>query len=43
VVPDRAESAGTIISRINKELLNYTKGAPPADDVTLIVARRIAA
>ena len=43
VAPDRGESAGTIISRINKALLNYTKGAPPADDVTLIVARRVAA
>ncbi len=43
VIPDRGESAGTIISRINKALLNYTKGAPPADDVTLIVARRVAA
>jgi sigma-B regulation protein RsbU (phosphoserine phosphatase) len=43
VIPDRGESAGTIISRINKALLNYTKGAPPADDVTLIVARRVPA
>jgi sigma-B regulation protein RsbU (phosphoserine phosphatase) len=43
VIPDRSESAGTIISRINKDLLNYTKGAPPADDITLIVARRVAA
>jgi len=43
VIPDRSESAGTIISRINKGLLNYTKGAPPADDITLIVARRVAA
>jgi sigma-B regulation protein RsbU (phosphoserine phosphatase) len=42
VIPDRGESAGTIISRINKDLLNYTKGAPPADDITLIVARRVA-
>jgi serine phosphatase RsbU (regulator of sigma subunit)/pSer/pThr/pTyr-binding forkhead associated (FHA) protein len=43
VIPDRGESAGTIISHINKALLDYTKGAPPADDVTLIVARRVAA
>jgi sigma-B regulation protein RsbU (phosphoserine phosphatase) len=43
VIPDRSESAGSIISHINKALSNYTKGAPPADDITLIVARRVAA
>jgi phosphoserine phosphatase RsbU/P len=43
VTPGRSESAGSIISRINKALLSYTKGAPPADDITLIVARRVAA
>src|SRR5580658_9065597 len=42
VIPDRSQSAGTIISRINKAVLAYTEGAPPSDDITLIVARRIA-
>jgi serine phosphatase RsbU (regulator of sigma subunit) len=41
VLRNRHESARTIISEINRDLLSYTGGAPPADDVTLIVARRI--
>ena len=42
VIPDRSQPAATIISRINKAVATYTAGAPPADDITLIVARRIA-
>jgi sigma-B regulation protein RsbU (phosphoserine phosphatase) len=33
---------GAIIGHINMTLTTYTEGAQPADDVTLIVARRIA-
>src|SRR5580704_7813881 len=43
VIQDRHLPAATIVNRINKALVVYTAGAPPADDVTLIVARRIAA
>ncbi len=38
----RTQSAAAIISHINRSLVTYTAGAPPADDVTLIVARRVA-
>jgi serine phosphatase RsbU (regulator of sigma subunit) len=41
VIGNRNEPAGTIISLINKDLVTYTAGAPPSDDVTLIVARRV--
>jgi phosphoserine phosphatase RsbU/P len=36
-----SESAGTIIGEINKALAAFTAGAAPADDITLIVARRV--
>jgi serine phosphatase RsbU (regulator of sigma subunit) len=42
VIRSRTESASAIINHINKSLTAYTAGAPPSDDVTLIVARRIA-
>jgi serine phosphatase RsbU (regulator of sigma subunit)/pSer/pThr/pTyr-binding forkhead associated (FHA) protein len=37
----REESAADIISRVNEDIVQWTKGAPAADDVTLIVARRL--
>ncbi|HEX4276346.1 MAG TPA: SpoIIE family protein phosphatase, partial [Bryobacteraceae bacterium] len=43
VIPVRGESAKSIIGHINKAVVTYTAGAPPADDITLIVARRIGA
>lgn len=43
VIPDRNQPASTIIANINKAVVTYTAGAPPSDDVTLIVARRVAA
>ncbi len=43
VVPERGQAAGTIIHAINKAVAAYTAGAPPSDDVTVIVAKRIAA
>jgi sigma-B regulation protein RsbU (phosphoserine phosphatase) len=43
VIRNRVESAGAIVSHINKDLVTYTAGAPPSDDITLIVARRVAA
>jgi sigma-B regulation protein RsbU (phosphoserine phosphatase) len=43
VKPHRNESASAIIAQINKVLVSYTAGAPPSDDITLIVARRVAA
>ena len=42
VIQSRTQAASEIIRHINKSLVAYTAGAPPADDVTLIVARRIA-
>jgi sigma-B regulation protein RsbU (phosphoserine phosphatase) len=42
VIPDRNRPAAAIISSINKAVATYTAGAPPADDITLIVARRVA-
>jgi len=42
-IPERDQPAATIINRINKAVAAYTAGAPPADDITLIVARRVAA
>jgi phosphoserine phosphatase RsbU/P len=38
----RNEPATEIIARVNEDILQFTKGAPAADDVTLIVARRLA-
>jgi serine phosphatase RsbU (regulator of sigma subunit) len=43
VIRHRTAQSAEIISQINKDLVVYTAGAPPADDVTLIVARRVAA
>lgn len=40
VIPSRSRSAREVIAQINKAVVQYTAGAPPADDVTLIVARR---
>jgi phosphoserine phosphatase RsbU/P len=42
VIPDRNQSAAAIIRTINKAVTAFTAGAPPADDITLIVARRVA-
>ena len=42
-IPERNQPAATIISRINQAVATYTAGAPPSDDITLIVARRVAA
>jgi phosphoserine phosphatase RsbU/P len=39
----RTDSAATIVSEVNQALLAWTGGAPPADDITLIVARRVVA
>ena len=36
----RHAPAGDIINEVNKALTVYTAGAPPGDDITLIVARR---
>ncbi|MDQ2900449.1 MAG: SpoIIE family protein phosphatase [Acidobacteriota bacterium] len=36
----RNETARTIVASVNEALTEWTKGAPPADDITLIVARR---
>src|SRR5580698_1175687 len=43
VIPDRNQPAAAIIAGINRAVAAYTAGAPPADDITLIVARRVAA
>ncbi|MDQ6706632.1 MAG: SpoIIE family protein phosphatase [Acidobacteriota bacterium] len=36
----RNETARTIVASVNEAVTDWTKGAPPADDITLIVARR---
>ena len=41
VTPHRSEAAANIISEINKAVLVFTSGAPQADDITLIAARRL--
>jgi sigma-B regulation protein RsbU (phosphoserine phosphatase) len=41
VVKNRCLPAGDIIDKVNEALVNYTAGAPQADDITLIVARRV--
>jgi serine phosphatase RsbU (regulator of sigma subunit) len=40
VIPVRDQAAKTIVTEINRAVVKYTAGAPPADDITLIVARR---
>jgi len=35
------ESAQAIIEAINQRVVEFTKGAPPADDITLVVAKRL--
>jgi serine phosphatase RsbU (regulator of sigma subunit) len=40
VVPVRHQPAKEIIAAINKAVVTHTAGAPPADDITLIVGRR---
>ncbi len=42
VIENRHLSAPAIVSRINQALTAYTAGAPPSDDITVIVARRVA-
>ena len=39
----RTDAAATIVSEVNQALLAWTGGAPPADDITIIVARRVVA
>ena len=39
---NRTIPAAAIISQINKAVLEFTAGAPQADDITLIAARRVA-
>jgi sigma-B regulation protein RsbU (phosphoserine phosphatase) len=38
----RAETAGEMVRGVNAAIADWTKGAPAADDITLIVARRVA-
>jgi serine phosphatase RsbU (regulator of sigma subunit) len=35
------ESAQSIIESINQRVTDFTKGSPPADDITLVVAKRV--
>ena len=35
------QPAGTILDAVNKAVADYTAGAPPSDDITIIVARRV--
>src|SRR5580698_8311908 len=42
VIEVRSRAAAAIIAGINRAVAAYTAGAPPADDITLIVARRVA-
>jgi serine phosphatase RsbU (regulator of sigma subunit) len=35
------QSAQSIIEGINQRVYDFTGGAPPADDITLVVAKRL--
>ena len=37
----RTEPAATVVQAVTKSLAEFTAGAPQADDITLVVARRI--
>lgn len=41
IVPFRRESARSIIEHVNDSVQTFTAGAPPSDDITLVVARRV--
>jgi serine phosphatase RsbU (regulator of sigma subunit) len=41
IAAHRNEKASEIIARVNEDIFKWTKGATAADDVTLIVARRL--
>jgi len=38
----RDQSAESIIQCVNQQVEDFTAGAPPADDITLVVAKRLA-
>jgi len=38
----RTEPARAVIEKVNQAIVEFTGGAPPADDLTLVVARRLA-
>jgi sigma-B regulation protein RsbU (phosphoserine phosphatase) len=38
---NRSRSAGEIVSAVNEALTAFEAGSPPADDITLVVARRL--
>jgi sigma-B regulation protein RsbU (phosphoserine phosphatase) len=40
VAANRSLALDALIRKINEEVLAFTRGAPPADDVTLLLARR---
>jgi serine phosphatase RsbU (regulator of sigma subunit) len=42
VARSRTQPAGVILSDVNRAVADFTAGAPQSDDITLIVARRIA-
>jgi serine phosphatase RsbU (regulator of sigma subunit)/pSer/pThr/pTyr-binding forkhead associated (FHA) protein len=39
--PIRELSAAEMVDRVNREVADWTQGAPPADDITLLIARRL--
>jgi phosphoserine phosphatase RsbU/P len=41
VIQSSAQPGATIVGEINKALVSFTAGAPPSDDITLIIARRV--
>jgi serine phosphatase RsbU (regulator of sigma subunit) len=43
VARSRTLSAGEIVAEVNRAVAEFTAGAPQSDDITLIVARRVAA
>jgi serine phosphatase RsbU (regulator of sigma subunit) len=38
---NRSKSAPEIVAAVNRDLTEFAAGSPPADDITLIVARRV--
>jgi phosphoserine phosphatase RsbU/P len=37
----RDQPASAIVEAINKEVYEFSSGAPPADDITLVIAKRL--
>lgn len=41
LIAERKQRAADILQAVNAEIASFTRGAPAADDVTLVLARRL--